>query len=225
MEMITAEKAPALAAYLAQPEASADGLGTALDWDKSGWPEWSIYRPIAEAVLASKLTLSAGDAERTLARKVARGGLSMLDATRRRDLGLDNDLPPSLRQVLAGEIEVSHCGLLPEAAIPGMVLAQRFRDATMAGNLRLAAQDSGSAVLIAGAGHVREDLAVPYYLGTEAATLAFREVDLETADAADLVPVGPDGTAVVDYVWFTPGIARPDPCEEMRSMMKGASSP
>jgi hypothetical protein len=40
---------------LAEPTANPAGLGSALDWAMSGWPNWLLYQPIAEAVFRSGL--------------------------------------------------------------------------------------------------------------------------------------------------------------------------
>src|SRR5439155_15184454 len=64
---------------------------------------------------------------------------------------------------LRADIVESHCNKLPEAVVPRLVLAQRVRDAAMAQALVNDATADG-AILIAGNGHVRNDLGVPVYL-------------------------------------------------------------
>jgi hypothetical protein len=109
--------------------------------------------------------------------------------------------------------------LSPNAATP-LTLAQRARDATMADSL-LAYRARG-AVLIAGAGHVRRDLAVPLYLRARApeariASIALTEViPGRNSPAGYEVAAAGDGTQpVFDYLWFAPPADRDDPCAGM----------
>src|SRR5262245_51927313 len=50
-EMLTPDEAPALARYLAASPRDAAGLGPAVNWKASGWPDWAYYQPIAQAAL------------------------------------------------------------------------------------------------------------------------------------------------------------------------------
>ena len=54
-EMFTADDAPAIARQLAAHPTDAVGLAEAVNWQRSGWPDWAMYQPIAEAAL--QLTL------------------------------------------------------------------------------------------------------------------------------------------------------------------------
>ena len=42
-----------------------DGLGTALKWWTSGWPAWSIYKPLFETAWLGRAPILAGDVART----------------------------------------------------------------------------------------------------------------------------------------------------------------
>ncbi len=115
---------------------------------------------------------------------------------------------------LAGDIRASHCNKLPEAAVPRVALAQRVRDAAMAEALTRDATGDG-AILIAGNGHVRRDLAVPVYLDAapqEIVSVAWLEATAAEMDAPDFPQRALGDRAGFDYVWFTPPVARPDPC-------------
>src|SRR3546814_2820761 len=98
--------------------------------------------------------------------------------------------PAGVEEALRKELRESHCGLLPEAALGGMLKVQRLWDAWMADSMLAAAADGAEgAVLIAGSGHVREDRAVPWHLGGrgggDALTLALVEVAAGSLAARD----------------------------------------
>ena len=48
-EMLSTDDAPAVIRYLARSPKDASGLGDAVNWARSGWPEWRFYQPIAQA--------------------------------------------------------------------------------------------------------------------------------------------------------------------------------
>src|SRR2546426_257781 len=58
-EMLDTTQAPALARHLATSPRDAAGLGDAVGWRASGWPEWRLYQPIAEIALAAGLPVVA----------------------------------------------------------------------------------------------------------------------------------------------------------------------
>ncbi len=226
-EMIDRDQAESLATHLAAHPDDAAGLGAALGWSERGWPDWAIYRPIAEVALAHGLPLRAADVARQTQRDVGRRGLDALTARRRRALGLDEPLPPALSESLRRELMAAHCDLLPEAALDPMAQVQRLRDAVMADSLAAAAPDSkGPVVLIAGRGHVRADRGVPWYLRRrlpEAGilTVGIFEVADESHKWRNYLPDVPAGAPVsFDYAWFTPRADDRDHCAEMEARIK-----
>lgn len=226
MEMIARDKADALSDYLARPDASAEGLGPALDWSESGWPEWRFYQPIAEAALSAGLNIAPGNPSGDVVRGTARNGYDTLGGERTGSLALDQPLSPALADALSDALYEGHCQLLPRERLAPMARVQRLRDAYMA-DVMLDA-DGGQAVLIAGNGHVRADRGVPWYLRrrvpeSRAAVVMLVELNDSATSAADYVERGPDGAPVADYVWLTPRAQRPDPCAEMRQQMQQGS--
>ena len=226
-EHIRADQAAALDAFrsatalAAQPTTAVDLLQQ-LQWERSGWPDARMFVPLYDAILAARLPISAGDVARERIRAVARGGLPALDASERRRLDLDAPLPPTLTSALADELNGSHCGMLPGSAIPGMSLAQRYRDAHLAAALVDAGKDAGRTILLAGNGHVRTDRGVPWHLrrhapGKPIVAVMLIEVEDGKIDAPAYVPRDPDGRPAADVIVFTPRAAREDPCEQMRA--------
>ena len=165
-EMFTPDDAPAIARYLAAAPRDAAGLGAAVDWKQSGWPDWGLYQPIAQAALDAGVPIVAANLTPATARALARGQRSALPADLAERYALDQPPPTALQAALTTEIREAHCGHFPADRVDGMVLAQRARDSALAESL-LAGPDGG--VLIAGTGHVRNDRGVPSYLRRQGA--------------------------------------------------------
>lgn len=196
-----------------------------LEWDKSGWPAAELFLPIFEAAMTHALPIVPGHPTRAEVRDVARRGLEALPADTVARLALDVPLPEPLATALLDELEASHCGLMPRTAFTTMALAQRYRDAHLAASLTTAAARHGTAILLAGNGHVRTDRGVPRDLARIAPerkiiAVAFIEVDDGNVDAGSYVPRDPSGAPAADYVVLTPRTARADPCEAMRAQFK-----
>src|SRR2546428_2505118 len=77
-EMLSTDDAPALARYLARSPKDAAGLGDAVNWTRSGWPEWRFYQPIAQAALDGNLLIVATNLSRPATEAVRRNGLTGL---------------------------------------------------------------------------------------------------------------------------------------------------
>ncbi|MFN3076792.1 MAG: ChaN family lipoprotein [Alphaproteobacteria bacterium] len=219
LEMIDTDHGDAVAAYLRDYPREAAGLGDAVGWSRTGWPEWSQYRPIVEAVVSAGLPVVPGNLPRDLVRRIGREGLAALDVETVRRLGVDREPTAAAASGLAREIVENHCRMLPDAAIPRMVQVQRSRDGSLAATMK-AAGDKGGAVLIAGAGHARTDWGVPDYLrdsgdGRSIVSVAFIEVDDDHADAWTYADRFGVATLPFDLVWFTPRVDNEDPCAKM----------
>ena len=218
-EMLSDAQADALRRHLAAAPSDADGLGRAVGWDASGWPDWAQYRPIAEAALRAGVPIVPANIPPATARAVARGGLAALDPALVARYGLDGPLPSGAAVSLAAELREAHCGHASEAMLAGMATAQRARDARMAESLVGGGGPDG-AVLIAGAGHVRRDRGVPAYLAareprSRVISVAFLEVqDSHLTPRAHAAPF--DDDLPFDYVWFTPRVDDEDPCDRFR---------
>ena len=218
-EHIRADQQAALES--AKPVTAAE-LMRALDWDTSGWPKDQMFAPLFDAAIAAKLPILAGDPPRARVRAVAKEGMAALDAAEIARLKLDQPLAPELHDALLTELEASHCGLMPKTAFGTMAVAQRYRDAHLAAQLIKAAETQGSAILLAGNGHVRSDRGVPHYLRQLApnrpiVSVMLIEVEDGKTDPAAYVPRDTDGKPAADYLVFTPRAARTDPCVEMRA--------
>ncbi|MBM4263919.1 MAG: ChaN family lipoprotein [Deltaproteobacteria bacterium] len=227
-EMYTADDADAIASHLARAPKDAAGLGPAVNWDTSGWPDWAMYQPIAEAALGARQPIIAANLSNSTARKMSRDGQA-LDASLTRELGLDRPLADPLRARMAADIRHSHCGYGSEASVNAMVEVQRARDAQMARSLIKGATADG-AVLIAGSGHGRNDYGVPIYLAAAAGnkrvvSIAFTEVDERAVDPGLYALPEDAGRAPFDYLWFTPRVDNEDPCEKFKAQIERLKKP
>lgn len=216
-EMLTSTQAPAMLAFLIVRPTDAAGLGEAVGWDKSGWPPWEIYQPVAEAALGGALKLFPASPTRKEASRISQ---SEEEASA---LGLTEPRPADQAAALAEEIRVSHCGYAPEEHIPAMAASQRLRDAFMAG--RMARRVGDGAVLIAGAGHARNDRGAPYYLRavhdqTSIASVGLIEVTEEAVEAEAYAAFFDGAALPFDYVWFTPRVDPRDACTRFEEQLK-----
>jgi uncharacterized iron-regulated protein len=223
-EMMTTDQQLAIVEHLDAEDPDAAGLGAALDWEASGWPDWELYAPIAQAALDARAEVVAANLPQREVRAVFEAGAAALSPALLRRTGLDRPFPEALEAALRRELLESHCGSVPPEVVDGMFRVQRARDAMMADRLARVAGDRRG-ILIAGAGHVRTDRGVPWYLArlrpeARVASLAFVE-----SDEPESAPPPRQGIPY-GYVWFTEAVPRPeDPCaglaERLESLGEG----
>ncbi len=218
-EMLPIDQQPAVDAALARAPRDPDALAQAVHWKRSGWPDFEMYRPIFTAALDAGLPIVAANLPRGEAKSAVARGKDALDPALRARLAQDEPLPGEILASLRDEMRESHCGVLPEDMLDPLILAQRARDARLA--QRMASAGDRGAILIAGKGHVRKDRGVPWVLekdapGRAAAAVAFLEVDSEIREPAGYAKEWGTATLPFDFVVFTPGAEREDPCESLR---------
>jgi uncharacterized iron-regulated protein len=193
------------------PPRDPDAFARAVQWDKSGWPEFAQYKPVFKVVLSRSMPVIAAHPS---GEKV-RASMAAIPSDEIHALHLDVPLPEAARDVLRAEIRESHCGHAPAAMLDMMERAPCYKDAFMARSIRDAKRP---VVLVTGAGHARNDRAVPHFLRLRGATrvtsVAFLEVDdaRTTPDRYDV--------AAFDFVVFTPRVSDEDPCERFEEELK-----
>ncbi|HZZ85116.1 MAG TPA: ChaN family lipoprotein [Anaeromyxobacteraceae bacterium] len=217
-EMLDTGKQAALDAAARKKPASADAVGAAVQWDKSGWPAFALYRPIFAAAVEEDLPLIAANLVRKEVQEVVTKGPAALSPDLRR--AVEAPMEPEALREMREEMAESHCGKLPEPLLDPMVLGQRARDAQLAESLSTAGA-SRPVILIAGTGHVRTDRGVPWYLPPAARARKLVSVALVEVlkDGCTPEAYAKDYTAAAlpfDYVVFTPGAEREDPCKGMK---------
>jgi uncharacterized iron-regulated protein len=206
----------ALQQRLAAGDATAEAVAQAVQFDRKGW-NWDLYRPLVETAMRHRMPLRAANLSRAEAARIAKEGTAALGAKRISELRLEAVWSPDKERVLRDIVYEGHCRAIPKALAGKIGLAQRARDATLAEALLDPSGDG--AVLIAGNGHVRRDLAVPLYLqqslpGARIVSLGFLEVESGKDRAADYFGTGEDRP--YDFAWFTARAEREDPCAALR---------
>lgn len=223
-EMMGTDQQLQIVEYVDEHGDDVRGLGEALAWEQSGWPDWlTMYGPIAQAAVDGGGEIVAANLPRDQIREVYSTGSATLHPALVERSGLAEQLPEVLAVDLREDLIASHCGEDRGEMIDGMFRVQRARDAIMADRL-VAASGSGGGVLIAGAQHVRNDRGVPWYVArlepeAEVVSVAFVEADPPAEGEHEAAPF--------DYLWYTGELAgQPvDPCAAFHKVGSPAEAP
>ncbi len=217
---VVAEHLPRAAAPKLAQDAGSDALRHALEasgFDAKGWL-WPLHEPLFAAIVRAGMPLRGGNLERDAARRLAREGAAALPA----DLApwiAASPLSGSARAALEHDLIEGHCGHLGASRMPGMVAAQRGRDAAMAQALMEAqaptplAPGQRPVILLAGNGHVRRDYGVPTLLAQR-----LPQARVLTVGFAEPAPSTAQGHMPYDIVWTTPAASRDDPCRAFKAL-------
>ena len=181
-------------------------LAETLRWAQKGWPDFAMYHPIFTAAPGARIV--GGDTSRDdLMAAMQRSAADVLGIGRI-GFNLWTDGGPGYAALIEDQRE-AHCGMLPEDLLPGMVEAQRLRDATLALAARDAVDETGGpVVVITGNGHARTDTGVPALLRQLAPELVVWSLGQFEGAVPDEAPF--DATRSSDPV------AREDPCAQLR---------
>jgi uncharacterized iron-regulated protein len=228
-EMFTTDQEEILSKYLAVHPDDAAGLGDAVSWAQTGWPDWALYQPVVQQALDAGAPLLAAGLPRGTLRAIARQGLGALGDEQVASLGLDQPLPPEDAARLRIEIIENHCHQLPDSMIDPMLSVTAAKDVHMAATLVRGAQmaNRDSAVLVAGSGHARSDRGVPWHLrrmapGRQLVAIGLLEVSQDEVDPASYVAGFHADGMPFDFVWFTPRTDDSDPCEVYAEQLRRA---
>ncbi len=191
---------------------SREVLAEALDWSASGWPDFDYYAEILEAAPQAQV-FGAGQPMADVRRSVVEGAAGVFgpDAS---IYGLDVPLDPEEQAAREAAQAAAHCGLLAPETLPGMVEAQRFRDAGLADAALWARvmTGSGQVVVITGSAHADLSRGMPALVALaepEAKIVSLGQFEGGTGDAAGF-----------DAVLTAPAVQREDPCIGLRDAMK-----
>ena len=199
-EMLDADQA-ARARGVDRRDAAA--LEAALDWDGSGWPDFSLYHPILLAAGAAPIYGAAVSREDLMA--AMREGAAAVFGPQAAHFGLVplSQADQAAREALQME---AHCDALPAEMLPGMVESQRLRDARFSAVALQALRETGGPVaVITGNGHARRDWGMP-------ASIAAASPDTRVVTLAQFEEAAPEGDIPQDFWLITEAAEREDPC-------------
>ena len=170
--------------------------------------DWPLYYPVINLALRYQLPVIAANVSRTEATKVRREGWqAVLSNADMQYWQLPASISPTLRAGQETAIVEGHCNQRPpHAMLDGFVNAQIVRDIWMARTM--IAHAGKDVVLIAGNGHVRRDIGVPYWLAQQgyASVEVIGFVESAQSTPQSLTP------AYYDTLYTIKSHARPDPC-------------
>jgi uncharacterized iron-regulated protein len=213
-EMFDVSDQPAIDTYFKGNPNDAFGLGAAVGWEQKGWPLWPMYAEIVQAGVRGKARIVGANLPRSEVMGAAKSGSVLVDGEPRPL----PELPPDQAEAMKEEMFNAHCQHLPKEMMGMMAAAQIARDVTLAHRVISADQGDGT-ILIAGNGHARTDRGVPWHLSNQGVKGSVLSVGFLEVREGELDPkrYGDDGAPPPhDFVWFTPGWDRGDPCEEFR---------
>lgn len=193
-----------LPAGVARADHIAEQAGFAKSWN------WDLYRPYLQLALDYDLPIVAANLSRADAMRVARQDFSAaFDRSIQAEHGLDRLSPRFLREHELA-VAIGHCNLMRESMLPALARAQIARDLALARAIR--PYIGRGVVLLAGNGHVRNDIGVPFFLSADERARAITIGLLEEGGALAHEPRPP-----FDVVIVTPAQRRDDPCEKLRT--------
>lgn len=198
-EMLSPEQAARVTPELRQ---NAAGLAQALEWENSGWPDFSMYSPI---FTASDAPVYGAALPRDTVRAAVSDGAAEVFGAEAARYGLDRPLPDDMQKARQEMQFESHCGAMPMAMMAGMVEAQRLRDAAFSRTVIEAFEATGGPVaVITGNGHARVDWGMP-------AVLAQAAPELQVLSIGQLEHM-PEDVPPYDLWLVTDPVERDDPC-------------
>ncbi len=186
--------------------ASREKIAEALDWEASGWPDFDYYAQVLEAAPEARV-FGGGQPHADVRRAMVEGAAGPFgpDAA---IYGLDQPLEPEEQAARERIMAAAHCDAIPEEILPGMVEAQRFRDAGLADATLWARTmtGGGQVVVITGNGHADLERGMPEPLrhaNPDADLISLGQLEAEPEDEEE-VPF--------DHVIVTDAPERDDPC-------------
>ncbi len=203
-EMLTPEMAAKVTPELRQDRVA---LATALEWEASGWPDFAYYHPI---IAASDAAIYGAALPRDQVRRAVSDGAADVFGADAEAYGLTSPLSAEQQATREALQQTAHCDALPPAMLPGMVAAQRLRDAALArAVVQARAETDGPVVVITGNGHARTDwgLAVPLHKVAP---------ELSVLSIGQLEEAAPDD-APYDHWRVTDPAPRDDPCAAFKT--------
>ncbi len=187
-----------------------------IDWDKSGWPDYDLYRPLFETAVYARAKVIAGGLPKNRIPLLTKGNYEVaFSAAEMERLKIRTPLSEEALALMKKEIFDGHCQMIPEDHLDSMVPVQRARDAAMVKGYLKEADISGVTVFILGNGHARKDFGVPTLLKAIDPNLKVWSIGL-MEEGSQQPPEG-----AYDKVWVTEKLEdREDPCQKMKEHLE-----
>lgn len=188
--------------------ADSEAIAEALDWDQTGWPPFENYAPILEA--APQAQVFGAEQPTADVRRAMLEGAAGVFGPDAKIYGIDQPLSEAEQSAREALQAAAHCDMLPAEVLPGMVEAQRFRDAGLADATLWARimTGEGQVVVITGSGHADKVRGMPALIAVaDPETTVVSLGQFERGDA-------PEGEAY-DAVLLADAPPREDPCRAL----------
>ncbi|MEX0301322.1 MAG: ChaN family lipoprotein [Leisingera sp.] len=199
-EMITEAQAAGLDAARLD---DAEYVVKQLDWDRSGWPGFSLYAPVFAAAKEAR-QYGALVPRREASKALKQGVAAYFGAEAAARFGLDQPLPQDEQAAREADQLASHCNAMPAEMLPVLVEFQRLRDAALAAAVDMALAETGGPVaVITGNGHARTDRGLPVYLAKARPSAVL--VSLGQSEGGEI-------SGAFDLFLNASSVPRPDPC-------------
>ena len=187
------------------PELIADPgrMAEVLEWEASGWPDFTLYHPIFAAA-PDGMVLGAGLPRARLG-DLQSVSIAEIFGPEAAIFALDRPLPDDQQTDREALQFAAHCDALPTEMLPMMVNIQRLRDAYLArAALQAFDRTGGPVAVITGNGHARQDWGAPSM------------IDGPVVFVLGQGENGVDPEGGFDLVLDAPPAERPDPCAAFR---------
>ncbi|MEM9426418.1 MAG: ChaN family lipoprotein [Pseudomonadota bacterium] len=195
------------------PRSYKDALAIAFEWEERGWPDFDLYYPIFAAAPKAEIFGAALPPDKV--RRAVTEGAAAVFGGASSIFGLDQPLPEEQLAARVALQDAAHCNAMPGEMLPGMVEAQRLRDAALARATLEAVEEMRRrdsfqrVVVITGNGHARTDWGMPEMLAR--AYPEFGDDRLRLATLAQFEVEAPEDPPYRHWV-VTDAPERKDPC-------------
>ena len=177
-----------------------------------------FYRPFLAIAVANELPVIAANIPSQRLQPVIWDGFAAYDAAELKRLDIEQVWSDARQKYLVTHMGGAHYGQLRNGLRTGLSRSQRLRDALMVDSAMSSIRRG--VVGIVGSSHARRDVGLPIYFAARAPSakvysVGFVEVVPGRTDANAYDQESATGDAPFDAIWFTPSIARSDPCARL----------
>lgn len=185
----------------------------------SGW-DAGLYEPVLKLAVDKGWTIYAGNINKSDMSQVMRGGVASVlsSESAQFDYTRFDTLPDAYQSKMIDAMILGHCGLLDEKSAAHMAQIQIARDIWVSSQILAALKYQGRVIVLAGNGHVRKDIGIPFWLA---------RINLKRYSSNGYIEgeYSPENQQF-DVVKPLPVANRIDPCESLKGRFhKGSITP